>query len=445
MTGLTVLAGGLTGATPTRLAALDPTAVRQISSVDDGSKDGDKKKDDKRDGKKVKEVGCDPDELIAALVRANADKGAKLELEEKCTYTLTAFQDDNGLPVIVQPVSIDGNGATIVRAANAEQFRIFNVGVGGNLKLRDVTIKGGDDRTNIGGGGLLVQQGGRATIQDSTFTLNRTTTDGGAIANFGVTTILGDVDHGKDGKGWNATTQIRNNTALDDGGGVYSTGRLIMKDSRVSHNSSVNFGAGLENEGGVMELTRTRVDHNTTPDDAGGIDVEIGSVTKVTHSWVTDNTSGENAGGIGNFGGTLYVKHTDVSHNRAATNAGGVGNFGGGQTVVEDSKINENTATELGGGVDNFGLGEISEFVLRRSEVNQNRAVGPDSQGGGVANTGDTTFSIVDSRITENLATNPPGGVFTGNPITVDDETVIVKNRPTNCEGSVVEVPNCFG
>ncbi|MBE1607018.1 hypothetical protein [Actinopolymorpha pittospori] len=418
--------------------------------MDDASKDGDKKKDDKgRDGKKVKEVGCDPDELIAALVRANADKGAKLELEAKCTYTLTAFQDDNGLPVIVQPVSIEGNGATIVRAANAERFRIFSVGVGGNLKLRDVTVKGGDAPAEFGGGGLLVQQGGRATIQDSTFTLNRTDGSGGAIANFGNTRITGDAKDGdkdgKDGKDWTSSTQIRNNSATADAGGVYSAGHLSVEGSSVSYNNAGVFGGGLENDGGVMNVTSTRVDHNTAVDDAGGIDVEIGSVTKVTHSWVTDNTSGEVAGGIGNFGGTLYVKHTDVSHNWAATSAGGVGNFGGGQAVVEDSKINENTATELGGGVDNFGLGEISEFVLRRSEVNRNRAVSPASQGGGVANTGDTTFSIVDSRITENLATTPPGGVFTGNPITVDDESVIIKNRPTNCDGVVVEVPNCFG
>ncbi|MBE1607016.1 hypothetical protein [Actinopolymorpha pittospori] len=116
---MSVLADGVSpGESQGRLAQLKSQTSQQLArpALDgskDHSRDGDKKKDDEgRDGKKVKEVGCDPDELIAALVRANADKGAKLELEAKCTYTLTAFQDDNGLPVIVQPVSIEGNGAT---------------------------------------------------------------------------------------------------------------------------------------------------------------------------------------------------------------------------------------------------------------------------------------------------------------------------------------------
>ena len=119
-------------------------------------------------------------------------------------------QGPDGLPVIVQPIAIKGDGAKIVRAANAAPFRIFNVGVGGELTLHGVTVKGGDDRGGVGGGGLLVQSGGKAVIDGSAVVENRSATSGGGIANFGVTKILS--GHEKDPKKPAATRRTRPTT-----------------------------------------------------------------------------------------------------------------------------------------------------------------------------------------------------------------------------------------
>lgn len=89
------------------------------------------------------QVPCDQDELLGALVRANANGGGTLELAASCTYTLTGHEAGTGLPVITQPITIDGNGSTIVRAADAADFRIFDVAAGGDLRLRDLTVQGG--------------------------------------------------------------------------------------------------------------------------------------------------------------------------------------------------------------------------------------------------------------------------------------------------------------
>ncbi|GAA4979258.1 hypothetical protein [Actinopolymorpha pittospori] len=89
------------------------------------------------------QVPCDQDELIAALVRADANGGGTLELALACTYALTAHEAGTGLPMITQPITIDGNGSTIVRAGNAADFRIFEVAAGGDLRLRDLTVRGG--------------------------------------------------------------------------------------------------------------------------------------------------------------------------------------------------------------------------------------------------------------------------------------------------------------
>ncbi|MGW5366445.1 hypothetical protein [Actinopolymorpha pittospori] len=463
LVGVTGVAAVSLLASPASVASQSAPAGPAAGQVNraslDGSKDeGDKKKDEKgEDGKKVKEVECDADELIAALVRANADNGARLELARDCTYTLTAFQDGNGLPVITQRVSIDGNGATIVRAANAEPFRIFNVGVGGNLKLDDVTLKGGDARTDGGGGALLVQEGGRATVEDSTLKLNRSDSDGGAVSNFGITKLLGEKDDGKDGKdgsdsygedgkdgkdGKEESMLLKNNSAEDNGGAVFNEGSLTVENARLTRNAAGNFGGAVENIG-VATFTKTRVDNNDAVSDAGGIDTNEGGITRLKDSWLTDNTSGGEGGGLyAQDGSQAFVKDTAIKGNTASEDGGGIDNDDS-TTVVEDSKVDENTTFGDGGGIDNEG--EDSTVVLRDSSVSRNKAVGPDSVGGGISND-DGTLRLTNTRVVENFATNPPGGIFTNNDqVTVDDESKIIKNRPTNCEGSEVEVPNCFG
>jgi hypothetical protein len=210
-------------ASQTGLTEMDLTALSKMV-ISTGRMDGDHhdKGHHRKGGKEgeVTQVPCNPDDLLAAINRANADDGANLELAHNCTYTLTANQDGNGLPIITQPITIKGNEATIVRAANGNEpagFRIFNVGVGGNLTLKHLTVKGGKDTTGQGGGGILVQAGGTAKVVHSTITLNTTTTSGGGIANRGTTTVV------------NST--IANNSANVDGGAIDNlNGLLAIKE-----------------------------------------------------------------------------------------------------------------------------------------------------------------------------------------------------------------------
>ena len=94
--------------------------------------------------------------LVAAINAANAASGGAISLAPKCTYTLTAANNNsfggNGLPVITTPITIAGANATIARssAQNTPHFRIFEVdGPGGSLAASALTITGGD----VGGPG----------------------------------------------------------------------------------------------------------------------------------------------------------------------------------------------------------------------------------------------------------------------------------------------------
>ncbi|MEK8110108.1 hypothetical protein NKG94_48925 [Micromonospora sp. M12] len=120
--------------------------------VDDQSgrdgKDGKDGKDSKngKDGDekdRTRQVPCDTDRLIQAITFANNEDGGVLELARGCTYTLTRNQDGNGLPVITENITLKGEHTTIGREATADYFRILNVGAGGHLTLKGLSIRGG--------------------------------------------------------------------------------------------------------------------------------------------------------------------------------------------------------------------------------------------------------------------------------------------------------------
>ncbi|WP_330439299.1 hypothetical protein OHB44_00155 [Micromonospora sp. NBC_00821] len=468
-------ATGMSGSNPSNAGAQLLADGNRGSGDDHGGKDpgGRDGKDHKKDGDHrddrgddFRSVPCNADELIAAIVRANADSGAKLRLAEKCTYTLNRSAPQPpvpfgavGLPIITQQVVIDGNGSTIVRAANATPFRILEVGAGGDLTLRDATIKGGqaDGGIGAGGGGIRVDIGGRATIENTDVVYNHTNGTGGGIANFGVTKILGGNDHGKD---WNGKdkdkkkdsgSNISNNSALYDGGGVHNNGNLTVQNTRLSYNNTIGVvtvlpiggaGGGLSNSQ-VAVLENVHLDNNTAGFRGGGIRGGINSTTEARNVEVNDNRAGSEGGGIFSDG-VFHLRHGKVHHNEAGQRGGGVYNQIG-QFVAEETSINENVAStnstiEHGGGVYN-GSGTV---VLRRTHVDRNRAIGSNSQGGGIYN--NSSLTLTESKVTDNISILAPGGIFNdGGQVTVDQKTVISGNRPTNCTPSSPPVPNCFG
>lgn len=437
-----------------------------------GGRDGrdHKEENDHGDGRggDLRAVPCNTDELIAAIVRGNAGQGAKLRLAERCTYTLTRSAPQPpvpfgavGLPIITQPVTIDGNGSTIVRAANATPFRILEVGSGGDLTLRDVTIKGGqaDGGVGAGGGGIRVDIGGRATIENTDVVYNQTNGTGGGIANFGVTKILGRSDQGKDWKNkdkdkhqdGDGSSTISNNSALYDGGGIHNNGTLTVENTRLSYNNTIGTfitlplggaGGGISNSRSAV-LDHVQLDNNTASFRGGGIRGGINSTTEVRNTEVNNNRAGSEGGGIFTDG-AFYFAHGSIHHNEAGQRGGGVYNQIA-QFTAEDTRISENTAStnssiEHGGGIYN-GSGAV---VLRRTHVDRNRAVGTSSQAGGIYN--NSTLTLTETKVTDNISTLAPGGIFNdGGQVTVDQKSAISGNRPTNCTPSSPPVPTCFG
>ncbi|MFI2666252.1 hypothetical protein [Micromonospora carbonacea] len=431
-----------------------------------GAPDGPGTPDGKPDGPGTRRpplltVPCDSARLVAALVQANAEGGATLRLAPKCTYTLShAFQqpdeydggirdareaadaaetpgdaelpprqpgDDNtGLPVIYQAITVEGSGATIARGENAETFRFFTVRDGGELTLRDVTLRNG--RSTSEGGSVHVVHGATAVLERTTVVGSTSVSPkegGGGVFNDGNMVVresrfVGNSAAGAEGKG----------------GGMLNGGVLTMTKTEFRDNSANGYGGGLANYRGAADVATTVLAHNIAGQ-GGGL-ASFSARTKVEDTRVLDNTA-KVGGGIANSDAVLVLRGLVVQGNAASGNGGGISSVQG-LLPMDDSVVSGNHARGNGGGL----FADRSNTLVRTSEVGGNAAVGAKSAGGGVYTVAGQ-LSLFKSKVVGNSATLPPGGIFADRAqVRIDDASVVIENRPTNCLGSKVPIAHCF-
>ncbi|GAB3862990.1 hypothetical protein GCM10029963_70550 [Micromonospora andamanensis] len=473
---------------------------RADNAADERARHDQKRDDEKNDH--GKDVPCNSDKLIQALVFANENHGGVLNLAKGCTYTLTRSDatdgtGPNGLPVITENVVLKGHDTKIVRDATAEEFRILNVGRGGNLTVKGLTIKNGQtpalavngdtpeavwsrfsnsveatkaaeakkeylpllqaapkgialkakakaapsvlaDPESNDGGGVLVQPGGSASFEETHIVANQAGGVGGGLANFGKASLY--------------HTTVADNTAFLYGGGIFNAGVLRVAASTVKNNDAIIGGGGIANgaafifrddiDGGTAWIEKTEVTSNEVLGFGGGV-LDIEGNTTVKYSKVTGNTAVLAGGGVTAAGddSTLELAHVEVAKNTTVGVGGGLALGFGAIANVEETKIVENKAGFFGGGVFN-GTGEAT---FRHSEISGNRAVGPLGVGGGIF----TVAGVIDlekTKVAHNFATLTAGGVFSFlGEVNVDDKSAITANKPTNCAGTFTPIPNCFG
>ena len=219
-----------------------------------------------------------------------------------------------------------------------------------------------------------------------------------------------------------------------NGGGIYNSGTLTLKDSTVSGNTAIGntnnngHGGGIYNDStGTLTLTNSTVSGNTAS--VGGGIFNSGTLT-LKDSTVSGNTANPGSGGgILNYLGTLTLTDSTVSGNTAGYGGGGI--YGLGTLTLTNSTVSGNRAEYDGGGIGNAGT-----LTLTNSTVSGNRASG----GGGVyvySGTANLSFST----LTGNQATSAGGGIYidsgTG---TVQLKGVILAGNTSGGSG-----PECSG
>lgn len=336
---------------------------------------------------------CSESDLQAAI-SAVATVGGTVNLMPGCTYTLTDAtppNDDNGLPVITNAVTINGAGDTITRAASAANFRFFQVGgPNGNLTLNTLTLSNGHASNSLGngrGGAIWLSGSGPAlTLSNTTLTSNIADTFGGAIDN--------------DNGAVTARSSTLNNNTGAAGGAVFVSPFGGSGTATFNNNSNITGNHARTLAGGLAAAVGTTVTLNGTR--------VIGNVVTGTNA---------QGGGIAQAG-TMTLNGSPVIGNTiTGTNAQGGGIFNTVGTVkLTASPITGNTANgtnSRGGGLFNTAFGTVS---LTASPVTFNRALGTGATGGGILNASGAVTLFV---------------------------SPVIGNQPNNC-GNPSTVPGCF-
>jgi hypothetical protein len=193
------------------------------------------------------------------------------------------------------------------------------------------------------------------------------------------------------------------------GGGIVNWGTLTVTGGAIVIANTAARGGGIYNDGTLMVTgADTRIHDNTATTDGGGIYNERGADVTIDNAQVHKNAATGNGGGIFNSGMAHLIiqNNAQVNDNTAAQGAGIYSTVGFDSSVsatMTDSSVTGNVASEIGGGIFNVG----GPVTLKSSTVFQNTA----KIAGGIFNTA--------------------GGV-----ITLDSESAVVDNDPTDCVGT---------
>ncbi|MEU8220708.1 hypothetical protein AB0C47_33630 [Micromonospora taraxaci] len=482
---------------------------RDWDKNEDRDKDKDKDRDKDKDHERGKEVPCDTDKLIQAIVFANSKHGGVLELAKGCTYNLSRNDyQGNGLPVITERITLKGEHTTIAREATADYFRILNVGSGGHLTIKGLTIKGGQTlelfnsvepaavwasysdseaiAAQVKAGTPLNEalSARQANPKAGLTAAPKVTAKAAPAAKGGVVTPLVEYPEATDGAGIlvqpGGTAEILEsevvlNQSGGNGGGVANFGTTKIWHSTVTRNTAFFFGGGVFNAG-LLKVEESKINDNTAIIGGGGIsngaaeifrdDVDGGTV-ELKKAEINDNETLGFGGGYLDIEGNTTAYETKFVSNTAVLAGGGIA-AADSQLNLHHVTVEKNSTAGVGGGVaiafdsvatfekssikDNtagfFGGGLFNAFsvtTLRDSEVVGNRAIGPIGVGGGIFNIfGEVNLSK--TKVAHNFSTFAPGGVFSFfGEVSVDDKSAITANRPTNC----LAIPggtieNCF-
>lgn len=225
--------------------------------------------------------------IYDAITAANTDtatggcaagSGADTIVLSDITYTLTTGTDtgDNvgtALP-ITSMITIEGNGATLMRDSGASDFRIFRIFDGGDLTLNNATVSGGTVITD--GGGIKIDRDGNLALNNSTIT-NNSAQNASAIVVIGTLTVVNSTISGNSGFRGGAigiagvidfpdfpefnqnpvatliNSTVVNNSATSTTGGIFNVGTLTLQNTLVAGNSDDSFpgvGTDVHNEPG---------------------------------------------------------------------------------------------------------------------------------------------------------------------------------------------------
>ncbi len=302
---------------------------------------------------------------------------------------------------------IDGGNKITFDGANTYAF--FQIYGGGNLTLKNLTVRGGQFNATH----PIEALGGGITLDHVTATNN------------------------------NAKSSV-----------VYASGSTVITNSTFSHNSIVNAtnssdyaGAAVRNVGGTVRISGSTFDHNTiktsgavitSPGNGGAISNESNGLLYVNNSSFTANSAFDGGAirGDSSSDGKIHIRSSTFTGNKALY-GGAIENFGN-ELRLDYDQFNTNAATNIGG-----ALWNLSGLVfMNGSEFTGNTAV---ATGGAVHCDGNSlyvsssTFSGNTSNAT-NTDTSHEGGAIYSACYTVITNSTFYNNSALDSIGGAISL-----
>ncbi|MEO8457360.1 MAG: choice-of-anchor Q domain-containing protein [Chloroflexota bacterium] len=275
--------------------------------------------------------------------------------------------------------SLTVNSSTFSNDTNTPGFSAGAIFSSGTLHVSDSEF----DHDEAGSAGAIWEQGGGATIDNTTFSQDKATNTG--QYGFGGAVLLSD-----NATGTVNSSTFSQNTARQGGAlHVRSGAHLTISGGAANINSSTGAGAGIYNEG---TLTQTNGTLNGNSSGTGGAIENHGSAT-LTGVILANNSASFGGGGIYNTGAgaTATLTNVTISGNTVsntfstAVYGGGIENYGG--LTITDSSLTGNSAPSsvnlgFGGGLYNNSLANPETVSITNSTISGNSA----PNGGGILN-----------------------------------------------------------
>lgn len=327
----------------------------------------------------------------------------------------------------------------------------------GNAELAESLV--GQNTSAGAGGGIRNLSGSRLTLDAAILLDNTAASGGGGIFNEGeletaASTVRGNrADSDGNGSG--------------DGGGIANrepgaspgTASALVRTSLVEDNTAAN-GGGIGNSGGLdaqLTLEGSEVRGNTAAKAGGGVHstgVLVVNETTVSANFAAGELGGDGGGGIRIDGGQLEIRSSSIEANAIAAsgNGGGLHLSSGAEALIDGVSITDNTAFRGGGVyVSSRGPDEPASIVIRNgSLVARNTAVaGINGLGGGIhlsaTPDADIQAEIRASAISENTAGKGGGVIVGGGSLllassTIADNAAIVEAGGLLVDGASVSV-----
>ena len=274
------------------------------------------------------------------------------------------------------------------------------------LTVRDLTIRGfyGDsygalygtdfvlervqmDHNGSAGDGGAIWATGSVTVRQSILSWNHADETGGAINGADVTI---------------RRSLLRRNTALQNGGAVYAEGEVRFTHSSFARNRSLGQGGAAFIDTSSLARIRDSVFRRNRSTSHGGAMRIFDSHAQIWRSTFVRNRTSEAGGAFDAYDGRLQVRESTFTGNRAKWNGGGFVSWQQDRLVVRGSSLVGNRARWQGGGF-------IAEATVLPVKVFGNWFVANHSnQGGGISLSGEIAQHVRNNTFRANSA--PHGG-----------------------------------